>query len=541
MLTVLYTLRTADALFSLLPHPKHKQVPRKLYEDSMKGVRQYLVRHVWDGDADMSIVTEAHADVNTGVIFETNNRFEHLTCFAGGMFVLGALHGLSTEAAPDDFHDAVLGARIGRACYELYHTTASGLAPDSVSYKLANGQPLGPRSSDALRPPGILRQPPRHRKKAAKQPDAAAPAGDDDAQQPALDQLPHDVAHEPAQAASSADTRQPGGSDGRQAPAAAVTAAGGDAAQPRQAPADVQAARRLHDEQEQARQHHQQQRHLHDPHRHEHGQHAHHHQPFAHGQLVIPRAELQHAGRQLLQSDEEDRDRAHRRLEERAHDVDDDGGRRPDPHAQQHAHRLRHDEQREEDEARYARRRARHLRAEGRGDPPGQSDEAASALADRRAAEAAQHERLAAAQRERAEQDAAEHMRREEAAAAHRRHTEEREHAAAQQRAAAAHQQAAHHQQAQETQEPRMPQAQAAQLLQREAAREGAADAPARAAPQAQPRPANPPPPPAGPQKVQWTQMTAADFLRPETIETLFYLWRATGVCFTSCVCLGGR
>jgi hypothetical protein len=23
--------------------------------------------------------------------------------------------------------------------------------------------------------------------------------------------------------------------------------------------------------------------------------------------------------------------------------------------------------------------------------------------------------------------------------------------------------------------------------------------------------------------------MTAADFLRPETIETLFYLWRATG------------
>lgn len=54
----------------------------------------------------------------------------------------------------------MLGARIGRACYELYHQTASGLAPDSVTFKLANGQPLGPRENDKVRPPGILRQRP---------------------------------------------------------------------------------------------------------------------------------------------------------------------------------------------------------------------------------------------------------------------------------------------------------------------------------------------------------------------------------------------
>jgi hypothetical protein len=69
--------------------PCTHQVPRLLYEESMKGVRKYLVRHVWDGAADMSIVTEARADTNTGMIFDTNNRFEHLTCFAGGMFILG--------------------------------------------------------------------------------------------------------------------------------------------------------------------------------------------------------------------------------------------------------------------------------------------------------------------------------------------------------------------------------------------------------------------------------------------------------------------
>lgn len=65
------------------------QVPLQLYKESMGGVRKYLVRHVWDGTADASIVSEARADVNSGVIYDTNNRFEHLTCFAGGMFVLG--------------------------------------------------------------------------------------------------------------------------------------------------------------------------------------------------------------------------------------------------------------------------------------------------------------------------------------------------------------------------------------------------------------------------------------------------------------------
>jgi hypothetical protein len=65
------------------------QVPLELYKSSMNGVRKYLVRHVWDGHEESSIVSEARADTNSGVIGDTNNRFEHLTCFAGGMFVLG--------------------------------------------------------------------------------------------------------------------------------------------------------------------------------------------------------------------------------------------------------------------------------------------------------------------------------------------------------------------------------------------------------------------------------------------------------------------
>lgn len=54
------------------------------------------------------------------------------------------------------------------------------------------------------------------------------------------------------------------------------------------------------------------------------------------------------------------------------------------------------------------------------------------------------------------------------------------------------------------------------------------------------PSPPSPPPPPAGPVTTVTHQMTPADFLRPETIETLFYLWRATGECASCAVMVLG-
>jgi hypothetical protein len=67
------------------------QVPLNLYKSSMQGVRKHLVRHIYDGTAEMSFVSEATVNQGSGVIGPTNDRFEHLTCFAGGMFVLGEL------------------------------------------------------------------------------------------------------------------------------------------------------------------------------------------------------------------------------------------------------------------------------------------------------------------------------------------------------------------------------------------------------------------------------------------------------------------
>lgn len=60
-----------------------------LYKEAMKGVREHLLRHIYDGTDNMTFVSETTADPHTGVVLAANDRFEHLTCFAGGMFVLG--------------------------------------------------------------------------------------------------------------------------------------------------------------------------------------------------------------------------------------------------------------------------------------------------------------------------------------------------------------------------------------------------------------------------------------------------------------------
>lgn len=65
------------------------QVPIMLYKEAMQGVRKHLIRHMYDGTAHMSFVSEATANQATGQVSATNDRFEHLTCFAGGMFILG--------------------------------------------------------------------------------------------------------------------------------------------------------------------------------------------------------------------------------------------------------------------------------------------------------------------------------------------------------------------------------------------------------------------------------------------------------------------
>lgn len=54
---------------------------------------RHLVRHFTDGATDMAFVSEAQADLASKRIDGVNDRFEHLTCFVGGMLVLGKWRG----------------------------------------------------------------------------------------------------------------------------------------------------------------------------------------------------------------------------------------------------------------------------------------------------------------------------------------------------------------------------------------------------------------------------------------------------------------
>lgn len=82
---------------------------------------------------------------------------------------VGKLNNITTVLDGEDYDDLVLGARIGKACYELYHQAASGLAPDSVHYQQSNGQLLPPNSISKVPPPGLSpTRPARPRRKHAE-------------------------------------------------------------------------------------------------------------------------------------------------------------------------------------------------------------------------------------------------------------------------------------------------------------------------------------------------------------------------------------
>jgi len=59
------------------------------------------------------------------------DKMDHLVCFAGAMFALGAYHNVTTRV---DEHMR-LGKEITRTCHEMYKRQASGLAPELVRFQ----------------------------------------------------------------------------------------------------------------------------------------------------------------------------------------------------------------------------------------------------------------------------------------------------------------------------------------------------------------------------------------------------------------------
>uniref|UniRef100_A0A4W3GKG2 alpha-1,2-Mannosidase n=1 Tax=Callorhinchus milii TaxID=7868 RepID=A0A4W3GKG2_CALMI len=96
---------------------------RKMYDDAIQAIEKHLIRKSNSGLTFIGEWKNGHLERKMG----------HLTCFAGGMFALGA------DGSPDDKagHYLQLGAEIAHTCHQSYDRTVLKLGPEA--FKLDGG------------------------------------------------------------------------------------------------------------------------------------------------------------------------------------------------------------------------------------------------------------------------------------------------------------------------------------------------------------------------------------------------------------------
>nr|XP_033794894.1 mannosyl-oligosaccharide 1,2-alpha-mannosidase IA [Geotrypetes seraphini] len=99
---------------------KTDEESKKMYYDAVQSIETHLIRKSSGG---LTYIAEWK-----GGLLE--HKMGHLTCFAGGMFVLGA------DGAPPDMigHHVELGAEIARTCHESYDRTTMKLGPEAFRF-----------------------------------------------------------------------------------------------------------------------------------------------------------------------------------------------------------------------------------------------------------------------------------------------------------------------------------------------------------------------------------------------------------------------
>jgi mannosyl-oligosaccharide alpha-1,2-mannosidase len=104
-------------LKSWLMTSKEDVLARDMYYEAMDAIDQNLVKKTSNG---MMYIT----DMKNG---RTDGRMQHLTCFAGGMFALGATH--ATNGRSEHHMDIARG--VADMCHESYQRTATKLGPEA--------------------------------------------------------------------------------------------------------------------------------------------------------------------------------------------------------------------------------------------------------------------------------------------------------------------------------------------------------------------------------------------------------------------------
>lgn len=104
-----------------------------MYRQSVRGIRQHLLARSQPNN--LLFIGELH---NLNSLGQVSPKMDHLVCFIGGSFALGATQGLRLAQEPlmthVDEQDLELGREITRTCYEMYNTTATGLASEIVYF-----------------------------------------------------------------------------------------------------------------------------------------------------------------------------------------------------------------------------------------------------------------------------------------------------------------------------------------------------------------------------------------------------------------------
>jgi mannosyl-oligosaccharide alpha-1,2-mannosidase len=113
---------------------------KKIYDESSSSIIKHMVKK---SEAGLTYVGE----FNNG---QTNNKMDHLACFVGGMFALGAPYQADAQTLQQHL-DVTTG--IAETCYNLYTSTACGLSAEFVNF---NGRSISPGASyNILRPEAI--------------------------------------------------------------------------------------------------------------------------------------------------------------------------------------------------------------------------------------------------------------------------------------------------------------------------------------------------------------------------------------------------
>jgi hypothetical protein len=123
---------------------KSEPIYRQMYDQATEAIKKYLVGHSYPSS--YLFLGELPEGKNNPA--NLSPKMDHLVCFIGGSFALGATEGLPlnkiTRMLSDrDKQDVELGKEITRSCYEMYNSTATRLASEIVYFNTKSSNVQG--------------------------------------------------------------------------------------------------------------------------------------------------------------------------------------------------------------------------------------------------------------------------------------------------------------------------------------------------------------------------------------------------------------